>query len=169
MGVEELDRSSCSGAKRLEVVVGLVGLVVLGVLVVLAYLAYLDLPCFREYLVALAARVHLGFLVDHSFLVALVDQVLVVDMGVVGVLLQVPLESQRSMAKLSFGCHRRRHHNRRRHLHNRRRNHTENVYWIYHACRCTTSVSPKVLICSTKFSDRTLVVGMVVVVVELEY
>jgi len=142
MGVEELDRSSCSGAKRLEVVVGLVGLVVLEVLVVLAYLAYLDLPCFREYLVALAARVHLGFLVDHSFLVVLVDRALVVDMGVVGVvevvvvrvvrvLLQVPLESQRSMAKLSFGCHRRRHHNRRRHLHNRRRNHTENVYWIY--------------------------------------
>jgi len=46
MGVEELDRSSCSGAKRLEVVVGQVGLVVLEVLVVLAYLAYLDLPCF---------------------------------------------------------------------------------------------------------------------------
>merc|ERR1719462_877922 len=79
------------------------------------------------------------------------------------------------MAKLSFGyrrirrlLHRLRHrlqiHMRMRH----RRSYTENVYWSYHACSWMTSVNPKFLICPTKFSDRMVVVRMVVVVVEQE-
>merc|ERR1719285_1087076 len=49
-----------------------------------------------------------------------------------------------------------------------RRSYTENVYWSCHACSWMTSVNPKFLICPTKFSDRMVVVRMVVVVVEQE-
>jgi len=144
MVVVGLGKSSCNGAKRLVVVVGLVELVALEVLEVLAYLAYRDLPCFLVYLVVQPVLVLPGYRVARSFRVVPVGRALeeevvevvgmeVVEERVVRVLLLHHLESQRSMAKLSFPRNRRlrlhRLHIRR--LLRRNCNYMETVYWSY--------------------------------------